>query len=157
MTCCREMTPPDQVLIEFSRVERLGLRLADVEIGTSYGAPALKVHGRMFACVPTHRSAERGSLAVRMSLVERDLRMRDRPDIYYVKPHALGEPGRKPNFGTRTRMTNYVYLTATLDAAKWGAELAAGEGPGRIYMVEPTGPFEDDPNFERGHHWLTRP
>ncbi len=41
---------------------------------------------------------------------------------------------------------NFVYFTATLDAATWGAELAAGEGPGRIYLVEPTGEFEDDPN-----------
>jgi hypothetical protein len=72
---------------EFSRVERVGLRLADVEVGTSYGAPALKVRGRMFACIPTHRSAEPGSLAVRMSLVERELRLRASPAIYYVKPH----------------------------------------------------------------------
>lgn len=72
---------------EFSRVERIGLELADVETGTSYGAPALKVRGRMFACVPTHRSAEPGSLAVRMSLVERDLRLLHRPDVYYLKPH----------------------------------------------------------------------
>ena len=41
----------------------------------------------------------------------------------------------------------YVYLTATLDAATWGAELALGEGRGRIYIVEPTGPIEDDPNL----------
>lgn len=41
---------------------------------------------------------------------------------------------------------NHVYFTATLDAAAWGAELASGEGRGRIYLVEPTGPFEDDPN-----------
>jgi len=41
---------------------------------------------------------------------------------------------------------NYVYFTATLDAAVWGAELAGGEGRGRIYIVEPTGEFEDDPN-----------
>jgi rifampin ADP-ribosylating transferase len=40
-----------------------------------------------------------------------------------------------------------VYLTATLDAAVWGAELAQGDAPGRIYIVEPTGPFEDDPNL----------
>ncbi len=40
-----------------------------------------------------------------------------------------------------------MYLTATLDAAAWGAELALGEGPGRIYIVEPTGPIEDDPNL----------
>ena len=42
---------------------------------------------------------------------------------------------------------NYVYFTATLDAAGWGAELAAGQGRGRIYVVEPIGEFEDDPNL----------
>jgi len=41
---------------------------------------------------------------------------------------------------------NHVYFTATLDAAVWGAELAAGQGRGRIYIVEPSGAFEDDPN-----------
>ena len=41
---------------------------------------------------------------------------------------------------------NHVYFTATLDAAVWGAELAAGQGRGRIYLVEPIGEFEDDPN-----------
>jgi rifampin ADP-ribosylating transferase len=54
-------------------------------------------------------------------------------------------PGRDSNF-EEGRVMNYVYFTATLDAATWGAELAAGEGPGRIYVVEPTGEFEDDPN-----------
>lgn len=60
---------------------------------------------------------------------------------------SLIEPGRLANFGKRDRMTTYVYLTGTLDAAIWGAELALGEGPGRIYIVEPTGPIEDDPNL----------
>jgi rifampin ADP-ribosylating transferase len=62
---------------------------------------------------------------------------------------ALGEqlvPGRASNF-EEGRVMNYVYFTATLDAATWGAELASGEGPGRIYIVEPTGEFEDDPNL----------
>jgi Rifampin ADP-ribosyl transferase len=54
--------------------------------------------------------------------------------------------GYRSNFGER-RTANYIYLTATLNAAIWGAELAVGEGPGRIYRVEPTGPFEDDPNL----------
>ena len=54
-------------------------------------------------------------------------------------------PGRESNFEDGRTM-NYVYFTATLDAAVWGAELAAGEGRGRIYLVEPTGEFEDDPN-----------
>ncbi len=57
----------------------------------------------------------------------------------------LIEPGRRSNFGSG-RPARWVYVTATLDAATGGAELAAGEGRGRIYLVEPTGELEDDPN-----------
>ncbi|MGQ9425108.1 NAD(+)--rifampin ADP-ribosyltransferase [Gilvimarinus sp. F26214L] len=59
----------------------------------------------------------------------------------------LISPGFPANFGTTSRLSNHVYFTRTLDAAAWGAELALGEGPGRIYIVEPIGPFEDDPNL----------
>ena len=62
-------------------------------------------------------------------------------------PGDLVEPGHRPNFGKRDRTTTYVYLTGTLDAATWGAELALGEGPGRVYLVEPTGPIMDDPDL----------
>jgi len=61
---------------------------------------------------------------------------------------AVGDllvPGRESNFEDG-RISNHVYVTATLDAAAWGAELAAGDGPGRIYIVAPTGAVEDDPN-----------
>ena len=61
---------------------------------------------------------------------------------------AIGDllvPGHLSNFETG-RVMNHVYVTETLDAAAWGAELAVGEGPGRIYVVEPTGALEDDPN-----------
>lgn len=58
----------------------------------------------------------------------------------------LIEAGFHSNYGKRKK-ASFVYLTATLDAAVWGAELALGESPGRIYIVEPTGPFEDDPNL----------
>ena len=64
-----------------------------------------------------------------------------------LKPGDLIKPGQTPNFGKREGTTTYIYLTRTLDAATWGAELALGEGPGRIYIVEPTGPTEDDPNL----------
>jgi Rifampin ADP-ribosyl transferase len=72
--------------------------------------------------------------------------------IYYhgtkadLKTGDLIAPGFNSNYGQR-RKAKYVYLTATLEAATWGAELAVGEGPGRIYIVEPTGDFEDDPNL----------
>jgi hypothetical protein len=64
-----------------------------------------------------------------------------------LRPGDLIEPGYSPNFGDRERTTTWVYLTGTLDAATWGAELALGEGAGRIYVVEPTGPIMDDPNL----------
>jgi hypothetical protein len=63
-----------------------------------------------------------------------------------LEPGDLLEPGYRSNFG-EGRQARFVYLTATLDAATWGAELAKGEGRGRIYQVEPTGPIEDDPNL----------
>jgi hypothetical protein len=63
-----------------------------------------------------------------------------------LKPGNLIEPGYNSNYGKRTKAA-YVYLTRTLDAATWGAELAVGEGPGRIYIVEPTGSIEDDPDL----------
>ena len=63
-----------------------------------------------------------------------------------LKPGFLIEPGFNSNYGKRKK-AGFVYLTATLDAAIWGAELALGDGPGKIYVVEPTGPIEDDPNL----------
>ena len=56
------------------------------------------------------------------------------------------EIGINSNYGQRNQ-SKYIYLTATLDAAIWGAELALGDGPERIYLVEATGPIEDDPNL----------
>jgi rifampin ADP-ribosylating transferase len=53
--------------------------------------------------------------------------------------------GRRSNF-EEGRTMNHIYFTGTLDAAVWGAELASGEGRGRIYVVEPCGEFQDDPN-----------
>lgn len=58
----------------------------------------------------------------------------------------LIEAGFSSNYGQRNK-AKYVYFSATLDAAIWGAELAQGEGKGRIYLVEPMGSFEDDPNL----------
>jgi rifampin ADP-ribosylating transferase len=56
------------------------------------------------------------------------------------------EAGFNSNYGQR-KNAKYIFLTATLDAAVWGAELAFGEGRERIYLVEPTGPVEDDPDL----------
>ncbi|WP_303309577.1 NAD(+)--rifampin ADP-ribosyltransferase [Hymenobacter sp. BT730] len=78
-------------------------------------------------------------------------RDRQAPRFYHgtKAPFKLGDiitPGFPSNYGQR-KPAAYVYLTATLEAAIWGAELAVGDGPGRIYVVEPTGSVEDDPNL----------
>ena len=62
-----------------------------------------------------------------------------------LRPGDLIEPGYHSNYNRRTR-ASHVYMTATIDTAIWGAALAVGDGPGRIYIVEPLGPIEDDPN-----------
>src|SRR5690606_9895162 len=54
--------------------------------------------------------------------------------------------GVNSNYGKNKR-AKYIYLAGTLDAAIWGAELALGDGKERIYLIEPTGPIEDDPNL----------
>ncbi len=78
----------------------------------------------------------------------------DNPDseTYYhgtkadLKPGDLIAPGYASNYGKR-KEAKFVYFSATLDAAVWGAELAVGDGRGRIYIVEATGSIEDDPNL----------
>ncbi|MCP9273974.1 NAD(+)--rifampin ADP-ribosyltransferase [Mycolicibacterium arenosum] len=62
-----------------------------------------------------------------------------------LKVGDLLTPGRESNFEAG-RIMNHIYVTLTLDAAAWGAEMAPGDGPGRIYLVEPLGELEDDPN-----------
>lgn len=62
-----------------------------------------------------------------------------------LKLGDLLEPKRRSNY--QDKQSNYIYFTATFDAAKWGAELASGEARERIYLVEPTGDFENDPNL----------
>ena len=63
-----------------------------------------------------------------------------------LKPGDLIAVGYQSNF-LEGQSLSWVYFAATLDAAIWGAELAIGGDPGRIYVVEPTGPIEDDPNL----------
>jgi hypothetical protein len=77
---------------DFGRVEAIGRTLPDVEVTTTWGKPALKVGGRMFVCVPAHKSAESHSLVVMMGFAERDLLVEDAPDVYYLKEHYVDYP-----------------------------------------------------------------
>lgn len=75
--------------ITFDTVRRIGLAMPDVEEGTAYGSPALKVKGKLLACIPVNPSAKPGSLAVRMSFDDRAGLLAEAPDVYYVTDHYL--------------------------------------------------------------------
>ena len=75
--------------IDFDTVRNIGLALPGVEESTAYGCPALKVRGKLLACVPANRSAEPASLVVRVDFDDRaDLLAAD-PDVYYVTDHYV--------------------------------------------------------------------
>ena len=63
-----------------------------MELSTYFGKPALKKNGEMIACMASHKSAEPNTLVVRVDFLERDLRVANEPDVYYVKPHYLNYP-----------------------------------------------------------------
>ncbi len=75
---------------DFDTVRKIGLALPDVEESTAYGSTALKVHGKLLACVPAHRSAEPGSLVVRVDFDDRAELLAADPDVYYVTDHYVG-------------------------------------------------------------------
>ena len=76
--------------IDFDTVRNIGLALPGVEESTAYGFPALKVHGKLLACVPANRSAEPGSLVLRVDFDDRAELLAADPDVYYVTDHYAG-------------------------------------------------------------------
>ena len=76
----------------FKDVESIGRTLPEVEVTTTYGQPALKVRGKMFACIASHKSAEPNSLVVMMDFADRDALREEEPDTYYLKEHYLNYP-----------------------------------------------------------------
>jgi hypothetical protein len=78
--------------VSFDTVRELGLALPDVEEGTTYGSPALKVRGKMFACLAVHRSADPGSLAIRLDFDQRDELIAAEPKTYYLTDHYVNYP-----------------------------------------------------------------
>jgi hypothetical protein len=78
--------------VSFRAVESIGRTLPDVEVTTAWGQPALKVRGKMFACMASHKSAEPNTLAVMMDFADRDALIEDDPDTYYLKEHYLNYP-----------------------------------------------------------------
>jgi hypothetical protein len=76
----------------FAAVGAIGGALPDVEVTTVWGQPALKVHGKMFLCIASHKSAEPNSLVVMMAFADRDALVEDDPATYYLKDHYLNYP-----------------------------------------------------------------
>jgi hypothetical protein len=79
-------------ILSFDTVRELGLALPDVVDGTAYGAPALKLGGKLLACIPVNKSAEPNSIVVRIDLEQRAELLRQQPDIYYITDHYAPHP-----------------------------------------------------------------
>jgi hypothetical protein len=114
--------------INFDTVRKIGLALPGVEDSTAYGSPALKVRGKLLACVPIHRSAEAGSLAVRVHDDDRAELLAQTPDVYYVTDHYL-------NYSTvlvrLSRVTPHVLRDLLVMAHKFVTAEAARRSPSR--------------------------
>jgi hypothetical protein len=76
----------------FKPVESVGRTLPDVEVTTTWGQPALKVRGKMFVCIASHKSAEPNTLVVMMDFADRDALVEEDPATYYLKEHYLNYP-----------------------------------------------------------------
>ncbi|PYR57728.1 MAG: hypothetical protein DMF91_18760 [Acidobacteria bacterium] len=76
----------------FKTVESIGHTLTDVEVTTTWGQPTLKVRGKMFVCIASHKSAEPNTLVVMMDFADRDALVEDDPGTYYLKEHYLNYP-----------------------------------------------------------------
>ena len=76
----------------FELVESIGRTLPDVEVTTTWGKPTLKVRGKMFVCIASHKSAEPNTLVAMMDFADRDALLQDDPDTYYLKEHYVNYP-----------------------------------------------------------------
>jgi hypothetical protein len=83
---------PGAKAASFEDVRELGRALPDVEEGKMYGTPALKLHGKLLACMATNKSADPGSLVVQVGFVNRDLLIAKDPSVYYVRKHYAPYP-----------------------------------------------------------------
>ena len=88
----KRRTRPGSGRVTFDTVRALGLGLPGAEEGRTYGTPALKVRGKMFACIASHKSAEPNTLVVRIDFDRRDEMIAADPDVYYLKDHYVNYP-----------------------------------------------------------------
>ena len=86
------MSPRASKSTSFARVEKYAMKYSGVERSTYFGKPAVKLDGEMIACMASNKSAEADTLVVRVDFLERDLRIANEPDVYYLKPHYVNYP-----------------------------------------------------------------
>jgi hypothetical protein len=78
--------------LTFDTVREIALAMPGVEVGTMYGQPALKLRGQLLACTPAHRSAEPGSLVLRLDFADRAELLAGDPSSYYITEHYRNYP-----------------------------------------------------------------
>jgi hypothetical protein len=78
--------------LTFDAVRRIGEALPGVEEGTAWGTPALRMRGKLLACMASHRSAEPDTLVVMIAFDQREALLAEQPDVYYLKDHYVGHP-----------------------------------------------------------------
>lgn len=113
-------------ILDFDTVRKLGLALPDVIDATAYGAPALKLDGKLLACIPTNKSAEANSLVVRIDLEHRAELIRQQPDVYYITAHYAPHPTVLVRLSKISRTDLRELLR---DACHFVRSKGAGRGP----------------------------
>jgi len=83
---------PRRTISSFATVRDLVKDLPGVEEGTAWGVPALKLRGRLLACMASNKAAEPDTLVVVIGFDQRDAMIADDPETYYLKPHYVGYP-----------------------------------------------------------------
>ena len=119
--------------ISFAAVRKMALANPDVEESTSYGASAFKVSGKMFACQPVHRTAEPGSLAIRIAIAQRDELLAADPATYYVTDHYVDYPI------VLARLSR-IHPDALADLLRQSARFVAGRGRSSARRRKPRKP-----------------
>jgi hypothetical protein len=118
--------------ITFDTVREIASALPGVEETTSWGAPSLKVHGSMMACIPTNKAAEPDSLLVAVDFERRAELLAEAPDVYYCPDHYQGYPGVLVRFSKIRR--------DALEGLLRGAWTFAAKKPARKKIGAPAAP-----------------
>lgn len=125
---------------------QLGLKINDDSVKSAF--PSL--YGNIAKCYEELNEPDKAKKNAELANTFRH-QISDKGPFYHgtkaaLKVGDLLTPGGKSNYQTGLKM-NHIYFTALVNGAGLAAELAKGDGTGHVYIVEPTGPFENDPNL----------